>query len=198
MQATPPRKTEITRDDIMPMSDYAKVRGTKLEDLVAVKRNRRLSVGPSATFFFENYETVWSQVHEMLHIGQVDDGLAACNPLIPKGRELVATVLFEIDDPVRRKAVLDRPGGLENTMTIQFAGETVTGMPGAGVPGADPDRTGAAGRTSSVHFPFTPGQIDRFRQPGIQVVVGIGHERYGHMAVMPEAVREELARDLDS
>lgn len=201
MPATPPRKTEITRDDIMPMSDYAKVRSAKRKELVAVKRNRRLSVGPFATFFFENYATMWSQVHEMLHIErggeeQIGDELAAYNPLIPKGRELVATVMFEIDDPVRRKAVLGRLGGVENTMTIQFAGETVTG-----VPEADLDRTTAAGKASSVqfvHFPFTPGQIDRFRQPGIQVVLGIGHEHYGHMAVMPEAVREELAKDFDA
>jgi hypothetical protein len=200
MSASPPRKTEITRHDIMAMPEYAKVRSAKRKELVAVKRNRRLSVGPFATFFFENYLTMWSQVHEMLYIErggeeQIADELSAYNPLIPKGRELVATVMFEIDDPIRRKGLLSRLGGVEETMTIQFAGEVV-----AGVPEADVDRTSASGKASSVqfvHFPFTPGQIDRFRQPGVQVVVGIGHENYGHMAVMPEAVREELAKDFD-
>lgn len=198
MQTSLPRKTEITRADIMSMEEYAKVRAARRKELVAVKRNRRLAVGPVATFYFESYATMWGQIHEMLYIErggeeQIADELRAYNPLVPKGSELVATVMFEIDDPIRRKALLSRLGGVEETMTIQFAGETVKG-----VPEADIDRTTAAGKASSVqfvHFPFTPGQIEKFRQPGVQVIVGIGHEAYGHMAVMPEAVRDELARD---
>ncbi len=77
------------------------------------KRHRRLEVGPDCTFYFENFETMWNQVHEMLFIekggeAQIADELSAYNPLVPKGRELVATVMFEIDDPVRRAAFLIR------------------------------------------------------------------------------------------
>lgn len=198
MHTNPPPKTEITRDDIMAMSEYAKVRAHKRKELVAVKRNRRLAIGPDATFYFESYATMWSQIHEMLFIerggeAQIEDELSAYNPLVPKGHELVATIMFEIDDPVRRKAVLGRLGGVEETVTIQFAGETIHG-----VPEADVDRTTAEGKASSVqfiHFPFTPGQIEKFRQPAVQVVVGIGHEHYGHMSVMPDAMRDELAKD---
>lgn len=192
------RPTEITRADILPMADYAKQRSERRRALVDVKRNRRLAVGPFATFYFENYETMWFQIHEMLYIerggeDQISDELHAYNPLIPKGSELIATIMFEIDDPVRRKAVLSRLGGVEETISLQFAGHTVQA-----VPEADVDRTSAAGKASSVqfvHFPFTAEQIAAFRTPGTQVIVGIAHPAYGHMAVVPEAVRQELAGD---
>lgn len=191
-------KREITRDDILPMERYGAERAERRKAVTAAKKNRRIEVGPFATFYFENYETMWHQVHEMLFIErggeeQIADELAAYNPLIPNGRELVATIMFEIDDEVRRRTVLARLGGVEETVTITVDGETVRG-----VPEADVDRTSAAGKASSVqfiHFPFTAGQIAKFRTPGAQVIVGFGHENYAHMAVMPEAVRAALAED---
>jgi hypothetical protein len=141
---------------------------------------------------------MWHQVHEMLFIErggepQIADELAAYNPLIPKGDELVATVMFEIEDAERRKAVLGRLGGVENTMSLQFDGEKIMGAPEE-----DVDRTTAAGKASSVqfvHFRFTSAQIAKFRKSGTRVVVAIEHPAYGHMAVMPEDVRAALARD---
>jgi hypothetical protein len=180
------------------MDEYGKIRSVRRKELVEVKKNRRVEVGPVATFYFESFDTMWHQVHEMLYIEkggeeQIADELRAYNPLIPKGNELVATVMFEIDDPVRRKTVLSKLGGVEETISLQFAGETVTGTPEA-----DVDRTSEDGKASGVqfiHFVFTPGQIEKFRQPKTQVIVGIGHEDYAHMAVMPEAVRSELVKD---
>ena len=64
----------------------------------------------------------------------------------------------------------------------------------------DQDRTSAEGKASSVqfvHFPFTRAQIETFRRPGPTVIVGMDHENYAHMAVMPDAVRQELAGDFD-
>ncbi|ASG21696.1 DUF3501 family protein [Nitrospirillum viridazoti] len=194
------RRHAIGRDDIMPMDEYGRIRAERRRALVAVKRDRRLAVGPYATFHFESYETMWSQVHEMLFIerggeAQVEDELRAYNPLIPKGRELVATVMFEIDDPLRRKALLGQLGGVENTLWLEFAGEKVRGLPEA-----DLDRTSAAGKASSVqfvHFPFADAQVALFRQPNTRVVVGVDHDQYPHMTVMPEAVRAALAGDFD-
>lgn len=194
------RKTEITPADIMPPDQYARARAARRKALVELKRNRRVAVGPFAIFHFENYETMWQQVHEMLHIEkggeeQVADELRAYNPLIPKGDELVATVMFEIDDPVRRQTELGRLGGVERTCTLRFAGHTV-----AGHPDGDVERTDGQGRTSSVHFihfPFTPAQTAAFRTPGTEVMVGIGHPHYGHLAILPEATRAALAEDLD-
>jgi hypothetical protein len=191
-------KTELTREDIMPMKEYAKVRKERRSSIVAIKRNRRMEIGPVAVCHFENYDSMWQQVHEMLFIErggeeQIADELNAYNTMIPKGTELVCTVMFEIDEPVRRANFLSKLGGVEETMTIALSGETVTG-----VPEADVDRTTADGKASSVqflHFPFTSAQIEAFQTPGTQVVVGFGHSEYAHLAVMPEATRAALAQD---
>ena len=191
-------KREITRDDIWPMERYEKERKALRKDLVARKRDRRCEVGPVCTFYFESYETMWAQIHEMLYIekggeAQIADELAAYNPLIPKGDELCSTVMFEIDDPIRRKAFLSRLGGVEETAFLEFAGHRV-----AGTPETDVDRTTADGKASSVqfiHFRFTPEQIEAFRQPDTRVILGFSHREYAHMAVLSEASRAALAED---
>ena len=173
---------------------------TARRQITQLKRGRRLEVGPFATFHFENFDTMLHQVQEMLHIekggeAQIADELSAYNPLIPKGNELVATVMFEIDDPVRRARVLARLGGIENAMFIKIGEDKIMG-----VAEADQDRTNAEGKASSVqfvHFPFTRAQIEAFRKPGTTVIVGMDHENYAHMAVMSDAVRQELAGDFD-
>ena len=193
-----PAARTITRADLLPVDAYAKVRKERRQALLEKKKHRRLEVGPVASFLFESYDSMWLQVQEMLYIerggdAQIDDELAAYNPLIPRGDELVATVLFEIDEPQRRKSFLARLGGVEDTAFISFAGETVEGRPEA-----DMDRTNAEGKASAVqflHFRFTPAQIAKFRTPGTQVVLGFRHPAYAHMAVMPEAVRAALAED---
>lgn len=193
-------KHEITRADILPLDKYTAERRALRQNVIAVKQRRRMEVGPFATFSFESYQTMWHQVHEMLYIekggeAQIADELSAYNPLIPKGRELVATVMLEIDDPVRRAATLARLGGIENNMFVTVSGETVRG-----VPEGDLERTKADGKTSSVHFvhfPFTDAQVAAFRKPGTQVIVGFDHPEYAHMAVMPDAVRQALGEDFD-
>ena len=191
-------KHEITRSDILSLADYAKVRGERRKALTAVKKNRRVEVGPYVTFYFENYDTMWQQVQEMLYIErggeeQIADELAAYNPLIPKGAELIATFMIEIDDPEKRKRMLSRLGGIEATAFIQIGMEKIPCRAEE-----DQDRTSAEGKASSVqfvHFPFTRAQIEAFRQSGAPVIVGLSHENYGHMAVLPEPVRAELAKD---
>jgi hypothetical protein len=193
-------KHRIAPADLISREEYGRQRAELRRSMVAIKKNRRVDVGPFATFYFENYGTMWHQVHEMLFIEkggpeQIADELAAYNPLIAQGSELVATVMFEIDDPVRRARVLGRLGGIESTAFMTVAGETVKG-----VAEADQDRTTAEGKASSVqfvHFPFTAAQIAAFRRPGAQVVIGFDHAEYGHMAVMPEAARQALAQDFD-
>jgi len=193
-------KRQILRSDVMPTAEYAKIRGDIRREVVDLKKQRRVAIGPHATFYFESYQTMWLQVHEMLYIekggaAQIDGELEAYNPMIPNGSELTATVMLEIPDADRRKAVLATLGGIEETAFITLNGETIQG-----VAEADQDRTNAAGKASSVqfiHFPFTPEQIAAFRQPNQQVVLGFKHPNYGHMMVLPEAVRQALAADFD-
>ena len=119
---------ELTAADILPWAEYAKDRAEHRRRITAIKRHRRIEVGPYVTFYFESFDTMWLQVQEMLHIekggaAQLVDELAAYNPLIPKGRELVATFMIEIDDPLRRARVLAQLGGVEETRSEEHTSE---------------------------------------------------------------------------
>ncbi len=191
-------KHAITAADIIPAAEYAKNRAQMRRDITAKKRNRRIEVGPHVTFYFECYDTMWHQIQEMIYIEkggaeQIPGELEAYNPLIPNGSELTATFMIEIDDPIRRKRVLDGLGGIEEAAFLRVGGETIKG-----VAEADQDRTREDGKASSVqfvHFPFTADQIAAFCSPGAEVVIGFNHRNYGHMAIITEAVRAELTTD---
>jgi hypothetical protein len=188
----------ITPADLVPDADYARERRDRRLALLPVKRLRRVELGPICTVLFECYETMLFQVQEMLltekgGAEQVPDELAAYNPLIPQGSELVATVMFEIDDEVRREATLARLGGVEDSFFLQVGAERAPG-----VPEGDVERTRDDGKTSSVHFlrfPLTSDQIARFRDPATQILVGCAHEAYSHLAGLTPATRAELAKD---
>ena len=191
-----PRKIEASA--LLPLAEYTAQRAERRTRMSALKKNRRLEVGPFATFYFECYETMLHQVQEMLFIekggdAQLPDELAAYNPLIPQGAELVATVMFEIDDPVRRARALGMLGGIEHKAFIRIGDEKVHG-----VAEGDQERSREDGKASSVQFmrfPFTAAQIAAFRNAKDDVIVGFTHPSYAHMAVMQPAVRQALAGD---
>lgn len=190
---------EVTPQDLLPDAEFARVRKERRAALLPIKRLRRIELGPICTVHFECYETMLFQIQEMLLIekggaAQVPDELAAYNPLIPKGQELVATVLFEIDDPVRRAATLARLGGIEDRFFLQIGDERAPGAPEG-----DIERTREDGKTSSVHFlrfALKPQHIAHFRDPATQILVGCDHEHYSHLAGVSPASRAELAKDL--
>jgi hypothetical protein len=194
----PATARQITPADLIPDADYARERRERRLALLPVKRLRRVELGPFCMIHFENYDTMLFQVQEMLltekgGAEQVPDELAAYNPLIPQGSELVATVMLEIEDPVRREQTLARLGGIEDTFFVQVGAERAMG-----VPEGDIERTREDGKTSSVHFlrfPLTAEQIARFRDPATQIMVGCSHEAYSHLAGLTPATRAELARD---
>ncbi len=191
-------KRALTEADILPAAEYARNRTEWRRKIGARKRNRRVEIGPHVTFYFECWDTMWLQVQEMVYIEkggaeQIPGELDAYNPLIPNGSELTATFMIEIDDPIRRKRVLDRLGGIENTAFIRVGGETIKGEAEA-----DQDRTREDGKASSVqfvHFAFSADQIAAFSSPDAEVLLGFNHANYGHMTILPEAVRAELTGD---
>lgn len=196
----PRAQHSLTRDDIMDMGVYASERPARRKAMTELKKNRRVHIGPDATAYFESFDTMWHQIHEMLHIeqggeAQIDDELSAYNPMIPNGRELVCTLMFEIDDPDRRAKFLAGLGGVEETVTITFGDHVITG-----VPEDDIDRTTADGKASSIqflHFPMTDAQAEAFKSGDTPAVLAIDHQKYGHMAKFTPAVHEALATDLD-
>jgi hypothetical protein len=194
----PATSRRVTAQDILPDAEYAAQRKQRRAALLPVKKLRRISLGPHCTFYFESYETMLFQIQEMLLTekggpDQLADELAAYNPLIPQGRELVATAMFEIDDPLRRASILAQLGGVEDRFFLIIGQDRI-----AAVPESEVERT-RDGKTSSVHFlrfPFTDAQAAAFRDPSVAVVIGCDHRRYGHLAVLSEETRTELANDL--
>ena len=190
----------LTRADIMPMDAYARARREKRRALTALRRLRRVEIGPHASLGFENRETVWMQIHEMLHVErggepQIADELAAYNPLIPRGSELVATLMFEIDNRERRTRFLAAAGGVERAVALRIGDAVAPARPEE-----DVERTTVGGKASAVHFlrfPLTRAQIAAFRDPDETVSVVIDHPAYAHAAVIGAAARESLAADLD-
>jgi hypothetical protein len=83
-------RRRLTRADILPLDEYARIRRQRRAEISELKKRRRVEVGPFATFYFESFDTMWQQVHEMLYIekggeAQISDELSAYNPLIPQG-----------------------------------------------------------------------------------------------------------------
>ncbi len=101
--------------------------------------------------------------------------------------------MLEIEDAGRRDRTLRTLGNIEESAFLDLDGERIKATPTE-----YEDRTTPDGKTSSVHwlrFVFTPAQIAKFRSGTGQAVLGFAHPNYGHMAVIPAAVREELAGD---
>ena len=189
----------LTRADIMAPDDYAAVRREKRRAFSALRRVRRIEIGPHASMSFENRETVWMQIHEMLHVerggeAQIADELAAYNPLIPDGSELVATLMFEIDNPERRARFLSRAGGIERTVALRIGDSAAPAEPEGDVARTSPD--GKASAVHFLHFPLTPAQAAAFRDPGCEVAVAVAHPAYAHAAVLGAEARRSLAADL--
>jgi hypothetical protein len=191
-------KRQIEKEDLMTTDVYAESRKQLRKDLVEFKKNRRIALGPYATFYFESFETMVAQIQEMLHIEkggdeQLKDELAAYNPLVPNGKELTATLMFEIDNPITRGAFLGKVGGIEEKIFMKVDNEAVKA-----VPENDVDRTSAAGKASSVqfiHFKFNDDQINKIKLGKISIELGINHEEYMHTTKLSEDNIESLSAD---
>jgi hypothetical protein len=191
-------KRQIVKEDLLPPDVYAKSRKQIRKDLVEFKKDRRIALGPYATFYFESFETMVAQVQEMLHIEkggdeQLKDELIAYNPLVPNGKELTATLMFEIDNPISRGAFLGKVGGIEEKIFMKIDNEVIVA-----VPEDDVERTSAAGKASSVqfiHFKMNDDQIAKFKLGSSNVELGINHKDYTHTTKLFEDNIKSLSAD---
>ena len=189
---------EITKSDLMTLEEYSKNRKFIRKEIVKYKKNRRVSIGPYANFYFESFETMKAQIQEMLYIEkggdeQLKDELAAYNPLVPKGKDLVATLMFEIDNPTLRLNFLNKVGGIEEKVYMKIGNEKITA-----IPEKDLDRTSDEGKASSVqflHFNFNDKQVLKFKDPVNKVNIGIEHSLYNHSTQISDETKKALEQD---
>ena len=191
-------KRQVEKSDLMSADIYAESRKQIRKDIVEFKKNRRIALGPYATFYFESFETMVAQIQEMLHIEkggeeQLKDELIAYNPLVPNGKEFTATLMFEIDNPISRGAFLGKVGGIEEKIFLKIENEEVKA-----IPEADVDRTSAEGKASSVqfiHFKLNDDQISKFKSDSAIIELGIDHKEYIHTTRLAEDSVKSLCAD---
>ena len=175
--------------------------GFRLNPDVDAKTNKKISTGKSENKFgisIENFQTMLGQIQEMLHIekggdSQLKDELEAYNPLIPKGKELVTTLMFEIDNPITRADFLGKVGGIEQYVFIKIDNEKIKA-----IAEKDLDRTSSEGKASSVqflHFVFSDEQIKKFKEIDKEIVLGIDHNLYNHSTAIKKEIKASLIKD---
>jgi hypothetical protein len=186
----------LTPNDLWPLPVYEGMRDRFRSEVIAHKRDRRVTVGPWMTFLFENRLTVKFQVQEILRIERItnEEGvreeLEGFNTMLPGTGELSATLLIELsgsDDEV--KAQLAKLVGLRDHVFLEVAGERV---PGVFDEGREDDRRVSA--VQYVRFRLPPG-ADLRNGPA---VLGVDHPAYDHRQELSEPMRRALAQDLEA
>lgn len=192
---------KLTRRDLYSLEQYAEHRADIRARVMAHKQNRKVHIGPSATLYFEDRQTIQYQIQEMLRVerifeaGGIEEELEAYNPLIPDGSNWKATFMVEEADVERRRALLATLVGIEDLVWVRVDGYE----PVYAIADEDLDRA-TAGKTSSVHFmrfELGPERVAALKQ-GASLSMGIDHPGYRHQ-VEPVAakVRDALLADLD-
>ena len=192
--------TQLTRDDLWSLEEYATKRSDFRAEVMAHKKNRQLALGEHARLYFEDATTTRYQIHEMLRIERVfeaegiEEELSAYNPLIPDGHNWKATFMIEIADPAQRAVRLGEMIGIEDQVWLQV-GDLDRIVP---IADEDLDRT-TADKTASVHFlrfEVTPEQINALKD-GATLYAGVDHPSYPiDRYEVPAAIRESLTADL--
>ena len=193
---------KLTRADLYTLEKYAEIRNEFRARVMAHKKSRRLPLGLNATLYFEDRFTIHYQVQEMLRIekiferADIEEELAAYNPLIPDGHNWKATFMLEYDDRAEREEMLTRLIGIEECVWMRVGAGAII------VPVCDEDmERETETRTSSVHFmrfELSPEDITAVGQ-GAEISAGISHQEYNfQLAPIPADIRQSLGADIDS
>jgi hypothetical protein len=194
---------KLTLDDIADLRAYERERDEFRAHIIALKKVRRVSVGPLVTFVFENRDTIRFQIQEMARVEKIisDEGIATelrvYNPLIPEPGHLAATMFLELTTDEQLRDWLPKLVGIEGSVSFRVGeGDTVTEVRCI----VDPDHERQLTRDETtasvhyVHFAFDTSLIGGFSDGPVALV--IDHPEYRHEVVLGDATRAELARDL--
>ena len=191
--------TPLTQSDLLSHADYEAQRPVFRQQVIALKKRRRIEVGPLVTLIFENRETLQFQIQEMIRAerifepAKIQDELDVYNALLPGPGELSATLMIEITDDDQIKPILDTLQGIDqsNTLSIRAQNEAVYAQFEAGHSKED--------KISAVHFirfaiPQSFAQL--LETHGSNVTINITHENYVDETRVPDEMRKEWLKDL--
>ena len=194
---------KLTLDDIADLRAYEREREGFRDRVIALKRRRRIPVGPVVTLVFENRDTVRFQVQEMARAERmltdeaIQGELDIYNPLIPEPGELSATLFIELTSEAELREWLPKLVGIERAVELVI-GEgpgavTVKGGPEAGH-AAQLTRDEVTASVHYVRWALTPDQVERFADG--PVVVAVNHPGYAFGTTLSDEARAELLGDL--
>ena len=191
---------KLTRSDLYSLEQYAENRTEIRTQVMQHKKNRIVHVGPSATIYFEDRQTIQYQIQEMLRVERIfeasgiEEELDAYNPLIPDGSNWKATFMIEEPDVDRRRELLSELVGIEDRVWVRVDGnEQVFAI-------ADEDlERETESKTSSVHFlrfELSDKMVADLGQ-GAALGIGIAHRNYSHeVEPVAASIRDALMADL--
>ncbi len=194
------RPTQITRDDLMSLEQYAQKRPEFRQQVLAHKKHRQVMLGPDATLYFEDRLTLLYQIQEMLRIEKVfeadgiNEELEAYNPMIPNGRNFKATFMIEYTDPEVRTVQLQKLLGVEDLVWMQVADYGKVWA----IADEDLDRSTDT-KTSAVHFmrfEMSDEMADALKH-GADWMIGVQHPVYTYELRVEGATRDSLLNDLN-
>jgi hypothetical protein len=191
--------TDITRNDLMSLEQYAEKRPAFRQEVLQHKKNRQVALGPNATLYFEDRLTLLYQIQEMLRIEKVfeadgiNEELEAYNPMIPSGRNFKATFMIEYTDADMRAAQLEKMVGIEDLVWMKIEGfEKVWS-----IADEDLERSNAT-KTSAVHFMRFEmnDEMAEAIKAGADWLIGVQHPVYTYEYQVEGDTRDCLLNDL--
>lgn len=188
---------KIRPEDLLSLEEYKKRHQDIRREIIAIRDQRRVEVGPFVSFTFENRRTVLYQIQEMIRVehltdpAKIRDEIEAYEDLLPSPEELSATMFIEIPDAVQREKALSKLGGMEKMISLMIGGERTAARDKRPI---DP-RFERPGRASAVYYLGFP--LPRNFRP-TAARLEIAHPDYGHAAVLSPDTLSALAQDLAS
>lgn len=189
----------ITMDEIASNSRYEKSRDDRRKNIIAMKKHRRIAIGPKISLVFENKETMLFQVQEMLRIERIEDPkliaeeIAVYNELLPEGMAIGATLLIELTQEDNIPAVLKELSGVEETVVLHIGSHIVKGEAELG--------RSTEEKTSAVHyltFRFTERDREALAEDGHNTRIMTEHSAYAYDVPLPYKMTASLLHDLIS
>lgn len=191
---------KLDRASLLSLEEYGQKREAFRAEVIEHKRPRRVALSRNATMYFEDRLTIHYQVQEMLRVerlfgpSEIEDELAAYNPLIPDGTNWKGTFMFEYADVDERRLALTRMAGIEHHIWMQVAGQART----FALANEDLERS-TADKTSAVHFLRfeLDGDSRRAAKSGADIKIGIDHREMRCEVTLSDETRRSLLQDLD-
>ncbi len=192
---------KVTKEDILNLYEYEKVRDQKLKEISQLKKRRRVFVGDMVTLVFENFDTVWFQIQEMIRAErmvkdeEIQFEIDTYNDLVPDKNQLSATMFIEIPDERERRETLPKLVGIHDYVFLHIGNKHSV----RAVADEKSKMDFESGKASVVHFlkwDLTPEQVEDFRREPVRIE--IAHDNYKAITTVPEEVKAELIKDLQS